>query len=302
MNPASVARRSSRSRCHAAPHEPSGRRRSDAAPRQEGVREAADRGPGTAGRTCACCSAARSARRSSGPRCAWCSRAGTPRARAGRSSGWSASSTRGTCGSPQFAAPTLRREAAPLPVAVLAGAARLGRDGRARPQLVRAGAGRAGRGVRHRGALAAGLRRDRRPRGDARRRGHDPGQVLDARLAGGAAPPVREAPRRPATRRGSSPTRTGATARSGRSTRPRSRTCWPAPITRPAPWHVVAAEDKRLGARHVVRTVCEAMEQAHRRPRHRPRPAAGARASSPVPGRRAGGSRRASRCRPPPRR
>ena len=42
-----------------------------------------------------------------------------------------------------------RREAPPLPLALLAGAARLGRDGRLRPLLVRARAGRAGRGVRH---------------------------------------------------------------------------------------------------------------------------------------------------------
>ena len=91
----------------------------------------------------------------------------------------------------------LRREAAPLPLAVLAGAARLGRHGRARPHLVRPGAGRAGRGVRDRGGVAAGLRRDRRPRDHAGRRGHDPGQVLDARLAGGAAAPVRVPPGRP---------------------------------------------------------------------------------------------------------
>ena len=37
------------------------------------------------------------------------------------------------------------------------------------------------------------------------------------------------------TRRGSSPTRTGATARSAPSTRPRSRRCWSAPTTRPGP-------------------------------------------------------------------
>ena len=43
----------------------------------------------------------------------------------------------------------LRREAPPLAVALLAGAAGLGRDGRARPLLVRARAGRARREVRH---------------------------------------------------------------------------------------------------------------------------------------------------------
>ena len=81
----------------------------------------------------------------------------------------------------------VRREAAPLPVAVLAGAARLGRHGGARPVLVRPGAGRAGRGLRHRRAVAAGVRRDRRVRADAGRRGHDHRQVLDAPLPGGAA-------------------------------------------------------------------------------------------------------------------
>ena len=43
-----------------------------------------------------------------------------------------------------------RREAPPLPLALLADAAGLGRDGRVRPLLVRAGAGRAGRGLRRR--------------------------------------------------------------------------------------------------------------------------------------------------------
>ena len=98
--------------------------------------------------TCACCSAARSARRSSGPPLCvlfegWdaSGKGGAikrlverarPAARAGRAV--------------RRAHP--RREAAPLPVAVLAGAARLGRHGRARPLLVRPGAGRAGRGLR----------------------------------------------------------------------------------------------------------------------------------------------------------
>ena len=70
------------------------------------------------------------------------------------------------------------------------------------------------------------------------------------------------------------------------------------------PWHVVAADDKRWARVDVVRTVCEAMEEALAEPRHRPRPAAGTRAvlTPGAPGRRAGGSRRASRCRRRPRR
>ena len=59
-----------------------------------------------------------------------------------------------------------RREAPPLPAALLAGAAGLGRDGRARPLVVRARARRARRGLRDRAAVAARLRRDRRLRAD----------------------------------------------------------------------------------------------------------------------------------------
>ena len=199
-------------------------------------------------------------------RCSCCSRAGTPRARAGPSSAWSSElDPRHVAGRP-VRRPHLRREAAPLPVAVLAGAPGLGRHGRARPHLVRPGAGRAGRGLRLRGDLAPGLRRDRRPGDDAGRRGHDPGQVLDARLAGGAAAPLRGPPATTPTGRGSSPTRTGATARSGPSTRPPSRRCWSAPTTPPRPWHVVAADDKRWARVDVVRTVCEAIEDGTGRP------------------------------------
>ena len=48
-----------------------------------------------------------------------CSRAGTRPARAARSSASSRRSTRATCASRTFAAPDLRREAPPLPVALL---------------------------------------------------------------------------------------------------------------------------------------------------------------------------------------
>ena len=128
-------------------------------------------------------------------RCASSSRAGTPPARAAPSSASSTSSTRGTCGSSQFAAPTYDEKRHHFLWRFWPRAARLGRHGRLRPLLVRPGAGRAGRGLRHRGAVAAGLRRDRGLRGDARRRGHDPGEVLDARLPRGAAAPLRSARR-----------------------------------------------------------------------------------------------------------
>ena len=60
-----------------------------------------------------------------------------------------------------------RREAPPLPLALLAGAARLGRDGRLRPLLVRARAGRAGGGLRRPRAVDARLRRDQPVRAHA---------------------------------------------------------------------------------------------------------------------------------------
>ena len=80
-----------------------------------------------------------------------------------------------------------------------------------------------------------------------RRRGHDPGQVLDARLAGGAAAPVRAAQATTRYKPGSSPTRTGATARSARQYEAAveemlERTDHPA-----APWYVVAGRGQALG-------------------------------------------------------
>ena len=92
----------------------------------------------------------------------------------------------------------VRREAPPLPLAFLAGAAGLGRHGRVRPLLVRAGAGRAGRGLRDHRAVEARLRRDRRVRALALPRGHDPRQVLAAHLRRGAARAVRAAREGPA--------------------------------------------------------------------------------------------------------
>ena len=115
------------------------------------------------------------------PRCGWRSAASCPATRAGSGrrsrscfEGWDASGKGGALKRlvepldprhvrvAQFAAPTPRREAPPLPVALLAGAARLGRDDRVRPLLVRARAGGAGRGLRDARAVGARLRRDRR--------------------------------------------------------------------------------------------------------------------------------------------
>ena len=97
-----------------------------------------------------------------------------------------------------FAAPDARRVAAPLPVAVLAAAARMGRHDHLRPQLVRARAGGAGGELRHRGAVAARLPGDRRLRALAGRRGNGRDQALDAHVGRGAAAPVRAAPGRSA--------------------------------------------------------------------------------------------------------
>ena len=118
-----------------------------------------------------------------------------------------------------------RRVAAPLPVAVLAAAARMGRHDHLRPQLVRARARRAGRELRHRGAVAPRLPGDRRLRALARRRGNGRDQALDAHVGRGAVAPVRTAPGRSAQGVEADRTRTGATGRSGRSTTRRWRTC-----------------------------------------------------------------------------
>ncbi len=129
----------------------------------------------------------------------------------------------------------LRRAAPPLPVAVLAGAAGLGRLRGARPVLVRPRARRAGRGLRHRGAVVAGVRRDRRVRADPHRRGHGAREVLAARLARTSSSPASRAAATTRCARGSSPTRTGATASGGRTTRPPSSRCSRAPTGRARP-------------------------------------------------------------------
>ena len=67
---------------------------------------------------------------------------------------------------------------------------------------------------------------------------------------------------RPAASGGSSPTRTGATGRSARSTWQRSRTCSSAPTTRPRRGTSSPAEDKRYARVEVVRQVCDAIESA----------------------------------------
>ena len=87
-----------------------------------------------------------------------------------------------------------RREAPPLPAPLRPRAAGLGRHGRARSHVVRARARRARRGLRHRGAVAARLPRDRRLRAHARRRRHDHRQALPAHLRGRAAQALRAPP------------------------------------------------------------------------------------------------------------
>ena len=124
-----------------------------------------------------------------------------------------------------FAAPDTRRASPPLPLAVLAPAARMGWHDHLRPQLVRACPGRAGREPRHRGAVAAGLSGDHGLRAHLGRRGHGRDQALDAHVARGAIAPLRPSPRRStqvveADGRGLAQPRA-----SGRSTTRRSPTC-----------------------------------------------------------------------------
>ena len=76
---------------------------------------------------------------------------------------WSPRSTPATSGWPSSVPPP-RRAPPPLPLALLALAPGLGGHGHLRPLLVRTGAGRTGREAGDRGAVAAGLRRDRRLR------------------------------------------------------------------------------------------------------------------------------------------
>ena len=297
VNPASVREAKLTLRCHAASHEPAGRRRPDAAPEQEGGQGAADRGPGAAGRTCACCSAARSARGDRPAAAACCSRAGTPRARAAPSSVWSSQLDPRHVRVAQFAAPTydekrhhfLWRFWPALPG--WGGMAVLDRTWYGRVLVER----------------VEGFASE-----EAWQRAY--GEIVDLETTLAAEGTIlvkfwmhvspEEQLRRFESRRddpygrGSSPTRTGATARSAPSTRPPSRTCSSAPTTPAGPWHVVAAEDKRWARVDVVRTVCEAIETAWPSGASTPIRRSG-RASSPVPGRRAAGPRRASRCRPP---
>ena len=113
-------------------------------------------------------------------------------------------------------------------------------------------------------AVAPGLRRDRRLRADARRRGHDHGQVLDARLAGGAAAPLRAARGRPAEvveahRRG-----LAQPGEARASTTPRSRTCWPAPTTRRRRGTSSRATTSATPASRSSRRSCAAIEDGMR--------------------------------------
>ncbi len=94
--------------------------------------------------------------------------------------------------------PDPRREAPPLPLALLAGAAGLGRDGRLRSLLVWAGAGRAASTGSP--AASSGCAPTTRStlRAQPRRRGHDHRQALAPHFRGGATEALRTACRRPA--------------------------------------------------------------------------------------------------------
>ena len=170
--------------------------------------------------------------------------------------------------------PHLRREAAPLPVAVLAEAAGLGRHGRAGPQLVRAGAGRAGRGLRDRGGLAAGLlarSSTSRRRSPPRARSWSSSGCTCRRRSSSAGSRSAGTTR---TRRGSSPDEDWRN-RKKRAEYEAAVEDMLARTDHPAgPWHVVAADDKRWARVDVVRTVCRGDGAGLADARHRPRPAA----------------------------
>ena len=166
-----------------------------------------------------------------------------------------------------------RREAPPLPAALLAGAAGLGRDGRARPLLVRPRARRARRGLRDRGRVAARLRRDRRLRA---RRCADEGTVLvkfwlhisdEEQLKRFEARETRPAEALEAHRRGLAQPREARA-----STRRRSRRWSSAPSTDDAPWHLVEADSKRYARVKVVETVSDGDRGRHAPARDRPPP------------------------------
>jgi len=107
--------------------------------------------------------------------------------------------------------------------------------------------------------VEARLRRDRRVRTDAHRRGDDPGQVLDARSP-------KEQLRRFESR-AADPLRQWKLTEEdwrNREKRPQYEAAVEDMLDRTdhptAPWHVVAGDDKRTARVTVVETVCAAVE------------------------------------------
>ena len=124
-----------------------------------------------------------------------------------------------------IAAPTDEERAPPLPLALLAPRAAHGPRRDLRPLVVRPRAGRARRGLRQPGRLAARLRRDQRLRGAS---STAPACVVVkfwlADQQGRAAPALPASASRPRSSASRSRRRTGATARSGTTTRRPSTT------------------------------------------------------------------------------
>ena len=197
----------------------------------------------------------------SGRRCACCSRAGTPPARAARSSGSSTSWTRATCAWSQFAAPTAGREAPPLPAG---GSGRRCPAGAGWPCSTAPGTGGCSSSGSRASPTKAEWKRAYREINDFERAlcddGHDPRQVLAARLRGRAAQALRGARERPAEvveadRRGLAQPRAGAPTYEAAVEEMLETTS-----TEWAPWSLVPAESKRYARVAVLNTVIDAIE------------------------------------------
>ena len=141
----------------------------------------------SAGTPQSCCSGRRMPRAS---RRFWSSRAGTRPARAARSGASPAALDARDYQVIADQRAHRRGEGQALSVALLAASVARRPDHDLRSQLVRPRARRARRRVRHRGRVAARLRRDQALRGAAGRARHPARQVLDPHHQGRAAPPV----------------------------------------------------------------------------------------------------------------
>ena len=160
------------------------------------------------------------------------------------------------------AKPTDEEKSAPLPVAVLE-ARPEGRDGdHLRPFLVRPGPRRAARALRHRGRVAAGLPRAQRIRARAGRARRDRDQVLAAYQQGRAAAAGSATGRPPRTRGTRWAHEDWRNRRKWASYEIAVGDMLALTSTRHAPWHLVAANNKRHARLEIIKTSCRQIEAA----------------------------------------